>query len=180
MSDRYYPPEGNHSSHLRIFRLEDVLTIIKLDTTGQETWKYSARVLEIGDDYVVVEAYFDRQDIQYYGMLLGEGDRFVESYFTNRWYNIYQIHAREDNHIRGWYCNVSYPINISNNTISYIDLALDLLVFPDGRQVILDEAEFNEIEISPSIRNKATNALRDLKAIFNNDPLKDRAYYTGK
>ena len=29
-------------------------------------------------------------------MILAKGDRFVETYYTNRWYNTFEIHARED------------------------------------------------------------------------------------
>lgn len=99
-------------------------------------------------------------------MPLSAGDRFVETYYTNRWYNMFEIHAREDDHLRGWYCNISHPAEIDGNTLSYIDLALDLLVFPDGRQVVLDEDEFADLEISPKIRGQARQALTELQAMF--------------
>ena len=51
--------------------------------------------------------------------------------------------------------------------LSYIDLSLDLLVFPDGRQVVLDEDEFAELEIEDEVRNQARLALQELQAIFH-------------
>jgi hypothetical protein len=96
-------------------------------------------------------------------MPLRRGDRFLETYFTDRWYNIYEIHAREDDSLRGWYCNVGKPALLDGDCLSYVDLALDLLVFPDGRQVVLDEDEFLSLELSIADRRQALAALEELK-----------------
>ena len=143
------------------------VTVIKLDIHGQETWRYNGHVLERSPERIVLEAFFDRQDMDFNGMLLLRGDRFVENYYPERWYNIYEIHDRLDDHLRGWYCNVTYPPEIERGVIRYIDLALDLLVFPDGRQLVLDEDEFEALELSPHERNKARQALNELKERFN-------------
>ena len=104
-------------------------------------------------------------------MLLGKGDRFVETYYTDRWFNIFEIHAREDDHLRGWYCNVSSPAVIVGDTIAWNDLALDLLVFPDGRQYVLDEDEFSQLELSSEQRQRALNALAELQTRFKQQVL---------
>jgi uncharacterized protein len=100
-------------------------------------------------------------------MPLRRGDRFVETYFTERWYNIYEIHAREDDSLRGWYCNIGKPALLDGDCLSYVDLALDLLVFPDGRQVVLDEDEFLELDLPATDRQHALAALDELKHLFN-------------
>jgi hypothetical protein len=48
-------------------------------------------------------------------------------------------------------------------------LALDLLVFPDGRQMVLDEDEFAELSISAEKRAKARAALAELRTLFSKD-----------
>ncbi len=143
-----------------------VIHVSKRDENGRETWRYEARLVERGQSYLVIEAFFDHSDRWIDKMLLGKGDRFVETYFTDRWYNIFEIHAREDDHLRGWYCNIGYPAEIDADNLSYNDLALDLLVFPDGRQVILDQKEFENLEIPASIRQNANAALAELQAKF--------------
>jgi hypothetical protein len=143
-------------------------TVIKRDIHGMETWRYRGKLLAWEADHIILEAFFDRHNIVIHGMPLSAGDRFVETYYTNRWYNMFEIHAREDDHLRGWYCNISHPAEIDGNTLSYIDLALDLLVFPDGRQVVLDEDEFADLKISPKIRRQARQALTELQAMFRN------------
>jgi hypothetical protein len=145
------------------------ITVLKLDPQGRETWRYHGQVLQSLPDRVVLEAHFDRADRKFHGMPLRRGDRFLETYFTDRWYNIYEIHAREDDALRGWYCNVGKPALLDGDYLSYVDLALDLLVFPDGRQVVLDEDEFISQDLSPADRQQALAALEELKQFFKRE-----------
>lgn len=143
-------------------------TVIKRNVQGQETWRYDGDVIERSGNRIVLQAFFDRQDVDLNGLVLARGDRFLETYYTDRWYNEFEIHAREDDHLRGWYCNITFPAEISENTLSYIDLALDLLVFPDGRQIVLDEDEFAGLDVDDETRRQARNALADLQRRFKN------------
>ena len=68
--------------------------------------QYSAQVLRRGSNFVLLEARFNRPDIPILDTVLKKGDRFVEIYYTDRWYNIFEIHDRDDDHLKGWYCNV--------------------------------------------------------------------------
>jgi len=142
------------------------ITVSKQDDKGKETWRYQAKLLERDVNCIQLEAYFDRADTKIAGMLLARGDRFVETYYTDRWYNIFEIHNRENDQLRGWYCNIGSPAEINGNILSYIDLALDLLVFPDGRQIVLDEDEFAVLDISVELRIKARTALAELQENF--------------
>ena len=142
------------------------ITVLKLNTENQVTWRYQGQVIDEQPDRLTLEAYFDRDDVEFHGIWLRKGDRFVETYFTNRWYNIFEIHARDDDTLRGWYCNVGSPAQIEGATLSYIDLALDLLVYPDHRQVVLDEDEFERLDISPQVKQQAIDALAALQEQF--------------
>ena len=102
-------------------------------------------------------------------MSLCFGDRFIETYYFDRWYNIFEVHNRDNDQLKGWYCNIGYPAEFRENTVSYKDLALDLLVFPDGRQIVLDEDEFNEIHLNAVERRKAIDALKRLKTYFRKE-----------
>jgi len=144
----------------------DRVTIIKQNHRGQETWCYAGRLLVSAENHYILEAFFDREDMQFHGLSLCKGDRFVETYYTDHWYNIIEIHAREDDHLRGWYCNISCPVKVQGSRLSYIDLALDLLVFPDGRQMVLDIDEFEALDISTHTREQALIALEELKELF--------------
>jgi protein associated with RNAse G/E len=91
---------------------------------------------------------------------------FYEIYLRDKWYNIFEIYDRDDGKLKGWYCNVTYPAWIRRWDIVYRDLALDLLVFHDGTQKVLDVDEFEAIDIPTADRKQALKALDELKAIF--------------
>ncbi len=142
------------------------ITVIKLDANGNEIWRYIGLEIKRQKNCIVLEAFFNRPDIDFHGMPMNKGDRFVETYYTDRWYNVFEIHDRQDNHLRGWYINITYPAILDGDTLSYKDLALDVLVFPDGRQVVLDEDEFEALAIPPEVREKALAALSEIQARF--------------
>ena len=146
--------------------MPEAITVIKKDIQGRETFRYSGLLLERSPEYVRLEARFNRDEVQVEDILLRRNDRFVETFYTKRWYNIFEIYDRQDDSLKAWYCNVGYPAELEAGIISYRDLALDLLVYPDGRQVILDEDEFAELDISSEIRRQALLALGELQEYF--------------
>lgn len=145
-----------------------LITVLKLNLAGVETWRYTGRVLTRRKNAVVLEARFNRPDTPFHGILLGQGDRFVETFYSDRWYNIFEIHDRQSDRLKGWYCNIGYPAAITKDTVSYVDLALDLLVYPDGRQLVLDENEFAALFLSPVDQSQARAALVELQTHFDN------------
>lgn len=138
----------------------------KLDLHGQETWGYSGQVLERTPEYVRLEAYFDREDSDFHAMRLLKGDRFVETFYTRRWYNIFEIYDRDSGQLKGWYCNIGHPADVQDGHVSYRDLALDLLVYPDGRSLVLDEDEFAALPLTSDQRRACLAALAELQAHF--------------
>jgi len=141
----------------------DEVVVIKLDISGKETWRYAGHILEQDEHSLLLEAFFNRPDTPFHGILLGQGDRFLETYYNDRWYNIYEIHDRISGELKGWYCNVSRPAIFEPGRISYVDLALDLLVYPNKTQLVLDEDEFAALVLDDEIRATALAALEDLK-----------------
>ena len=152
------------------------IDVIKLNYKGEETWRYSGTVMKKTQSLIVLEAFFDRDITQVEALQLLRGDRFIEFYYNNRWYNVFEIHDPSDNHIKGWYCNICQPAVFSTESVAYRDLALDLLVFPTGRQVVLDEAEFEDLPISPLERNMARTSLNELKRLFRRNAVNTRGW----
>jgi uncharacterized protein len=144
----------------------EAIDVIKQDPDGQEILRYPGRVLARRSNRLLLEALFNRDELPLDQLILHRGDRFVELYFSDRWYNIFEIHDLSDDRIKCWYCNISYPAEIEDGAVSYRDLALDLLVYPDGRQLVLDEDEFAELAIDDPLRERARAALTDLQRLF--------------
>jgi predicted RNA-binding protein associated with RNAse of E/G family len=145
------------------------ITVIKRNPDGQEVMRYAGEVLHQEPGVVTLEACFNHADVQVMQTTLRKGDRFIETYYTDRWYNIYEIHDLDDNRLKGWYCNVARPAVLeSENELSYVDLALDLWVASDGTQTILDEDEFAALDLDTETRKRARKALEELQARFAN------------
>lgn len=142
------------------------IKIIKQDYLGRENFRYSGVIIRRELKHILLEAYFNREDTPIGEIVLRRCDRFIEIYYSDRWYNIFEIHEGSSDHIKCWYCNIGYPAVIQESQISYRDLALDLLVYPDGEQIILDEDEFYALPLSPEIRKTALQALKELQNRF--------------
>lgn len=145
------------------------ITVQKRNLAGEITWQYDGTLLQREPHRIVLEALFNAGDTSVLDVVLREGDRFVETYYDSRWYNVLEIHAREDGHLKGWYCNVSRPAVLAETTVSWVDLALDLWIWPDGRQAVLDQDEFEELCPDEHDRRHALKALAELQAAFKKE-----------
>ena len=146
------------------------ITVIKRNVNGQEVMRYTGMVIQQGSDSLTLEANFNHADVPVMNAMLRQGDRFIETYYTDRWYNIFEIHDRENDRLKGWYCNIGKPVVLeAENEISYVDLALDLWVAPDGAQTVLDEEEFAALTMNEETRTRARMALEELQKWFINN-----------
>jgi predicted RNA-binding protein associated with RNAse of E/G family len=141
------------------------ITVIKNDHTGREVWRYRGRVLDRGATWVKLEARFGRSDVKTEYHTFRRGDRFVEWFYSDRWYNIFQMHDVDDDHLTGWYCNITRPATLKPDVIVADDLALDVLISPDGNLTVLDEDEFAALSLDDTTRAAARRALADLNRL---------------
>jgi len=146
--------------------MNEPIKVLKRNLGGEVTWQYDGRVLKRESNAVALEAFFNRPDVSFMGITLKEHDRFVETFYSDRWYNIFEIYDRDDGQIKGWYCNIGHPAVMGDGTVSYVDLALDLWVAPDGKQTVLDEDEFDALHLGVEDRRKAREALAELRKLF--------------
>jgi protein associated with RNAse G/E len=144
-----------------------MITVSKRNEHNIITWQYTGQVISRDSNSVILEARFNRSDMPFQGTTLKNGDRFIETFYEDRWYNIFEIHDRDDDSIKGWYCNIGLPAVWDGvDAISYVDLALDLWVSPAGVQTVLDEDEFANIDLDPASRAQALEALAELQHHF--------------
>ena len=108
---------------------------------------YQGQVIRRDVTSIVLEAHWQRDRMGLSYLVLEPGDRFVEFFFLNRWYNIFEIHAGVDDRLKGWYCNIARPGVFADDILSAVDLALDLFVYPDGRTLTLDQDEFDALNL---------------------------------
>ena len=143
------------------------MRIIKNDYLGNSVWEYDGKVIEQSASAFLLEAHFNRSDLMFNGVFLREGDRFLELYPLEKWFNIFEIHDKDNGEIKGWYCNITRPARYDAEKISYDDLALDLLVYPDRKMLVLDEDEFRSLSLIPIETLNAKKGLEQLIEIFS-------------
>jgi protein associated with RNAse G/E len=149
------------------------IKVQKKNPYGMVTYEYEGILLSRNENSITLEALFDREDMPFMGVVFKKRDRFVEHYYTNRWYNIFEIYDRDNGMLKGWYCNIGKPAVFEDGVVSYVDLALDLWVSTNGKQTVLDKDEFEALELEEELSTGALNGLEELKRLFksNNPPL---------
>lgn len=150
----------------------ETVEIIKLNTQDQEVWRYTGQILSRDNNSLLVEAFFNIEDKPFHGITIRRNDRSIERFYSDRWYNIFEIHDRDDDRLKAWYCNVTKPAVFCQEKIAYVDLALDILVYPDNTYLILDKDEFESLALDTATREKALGALEKLQQIVENKELR--------
>ena len=145
------------------------ITVLKKNLAGEVTWQYEGVVLHREENKITLEALFNRDDMPFMDIVLKRNDRFVETFYSDRWYNIFEIYDRDDGRIKGWYCNIGKRAVLEDGMVSYVDLALDLWISADGKQTVLDEDEFEELELDDDTRQNALAGLEGLRQSLKND-----------
>ena len=144
------------------------IKVQKKNPKGEITYQYEGILLSRDENSITLEALFDREDMPFMDIVLKKGDRFVEHYYSDRWYNIFAVYDRDSGKLKGWYCNVGEPAIIEDILVSYVDLALDLWVSANGKQTVLDEDEFEKLDLNEELSAGALSGLNELKRLCEN------------
>jgi uncharacterized protein len=142
------------------------IKVLKKNLADEVTWQYEGTVLHREENQVTLEALFNRDDLPFMDIVLKRNDRFVETFYSDRWYNIFAIYDRDDGKFKGWYCNIGKPAIIADDFVSYVDLALDLWVAADGKQTVLDEDELEALNLDDKLKQKAYKGLEELREVI--------------
>ncbi len=143
--------------------MPDEVTVYKRDHMGREVTHYHGVIIARGETWIQLEARFNRDDKHADYVTFRRGDRYIEWFYTDRMYNIFEIHDVDDDHLKGWYCNICHPAIITADSVCANDVALDLWVTPSGEMRLLDEDEFRDLPIDVETRARAGRALDELR-----------------
>jgi len=117
------------------------ITVRVLKYDGIEYRRWHARLMGQENSLLVLDAEFE-YDVHH--QTLGEikrGTRTVEYYWLDRCYNVFRF-LKAEGETRLFYCNINLPPAFAGNTLSYVDLDIDILVRPDFSYQVLDLEEF--------------------------------------
>jgi hypothetical protein len=149
--------------------MAESVVVYKLNHAGVEQLHWTGEVLERTPSYVRLRAAWTRGEHPLGYVTFAPGDVFVEHYWADRWYNVFEIFGQgldgADGAFKGWYCNVARPAEFAPGVVRTVDLALDLWVWPDRRTLVLDEEEFAALDLVEEERAAAQAALGQLLAL---------------
>ncbi|MEV5981508.1 DUF402 domain-containing protein [Streptomyces sp. NPDC052114] len=142
---------------------------IVLTKAGRTKIRYPARLVADDGTKVTVRAPWAAPGVRDFGFVRFEpGDVFTEHYWRDRWYAVKEVYAA-DGTLKGWYCDVTRPAVRDGESLTVVDLDLDLWCSADGTTVLrLDEDEFAASGLpstDPHAAARATRALDELEAL---------------
>jgi hypothetical protein len=138
------------------------MTVHLLKPHKQKTVIYEGVLVRQEPGYLVVHARWERAAMDLGYVIFAPGDHFFEHYYTERWYNIFEVRSAEGV-LKGWYCNITRPARVEGDLVTSEDLELDLFVAPDRQHLLrLDEAEFEALALDMSEPEAYAAALRAL------------------
>jgi len=111
----------------------------KYDGFLHRTWP--AELLLQEGPLIVLDAKFADEIVHDLLGTIAIGTHSLEYYWLDRWYNVFRF-AQPGGKLRNYYCNVNVPATFDGETLSYVDLDLDILVAPDFSYRILDVEDF--------------------------------------
>jgi PncC family amidohydrolase len=140
------------------------MRVHKCNHRGERKYTYEGN-LSIKDAHsIVIRALWTFSELAWAYSTFQPGDIFTETFYEDRWYNIFEIHGRQGE-LKGWYGNVTHPARITAEDVEWDDLALDVWMDADGAQYVLDEDEFAALEsaLSPIEIASARGGLSQLQ-----------------
>ncbi|MEW2072746.1 DUF402 domain-containing protein [Streptomyces sp. NPDC013433] len=116
---------------------------VVLVKAGRMKIRYPAELLADDGTRVTVRAPWAGDGVRDFGFVRFEpGDVFTEHYWRDRWYSVKEVRTA-DGTLKGHYCDITRPAELSGGRLVVEDLDLDLWVSADGTDVRrLDEDEF--------------------------------------
>ncbi|WP_103546174.1 DUF402 domain-containing protein [Streptomyces sp. SM1] len=141
---------------------------VVLVKAGRMKIRYPAELLTDDGTRVSVCAPWAGAGVRDFGFVRFEpGDVFTEHYWRDRWYSVKEVRTAAGA-LKGHYCDITRPAELSAGRLVVEDLDLDLWVSADGTDVRrLDEDEFAAsglLTTDPEAAAAAVAALDELDA----------------
>ena len=118
---------------------EIAVNSLKYDGRVRRTW--TGGLVSSSDELIVLVGRFDK-DVEHSDLgFIGRGTVSFEHFWLERWYNIFRFHE-PDGKLKAWYCNIAMPPSFDGGVLNFVDLDIDVVVWPDLRYDVLDRDDF--------------------------------------
>lgn len=144
-----------------------IVNSLRFDLSIRRSWE--CFLADRHGDLIVLDGHFERPVIHDELGTIRKGTVSREYYWLDRWYNIFVFWEPEGS-LRNWYCNIGMPPSFRDGRLEYVDLDIDILVYPDLTYRILDLDEFSRnaelFSLPIQIEKKAHKSLDELIGVI--------------
>lgn len=110
---------------------------------GRVRKKWSGGLVRNTDGVIVLIAKFEKA-VEHNDLgVIEAGTVSFEHFWLDRWYNVFRFH-RPGGDLLAYYTNIAMPAVIENDALCYVDLDIDVILWPDGGVEVLDRDDFEE------------------------------------
>jgi protein associated with RNAse G/E len=142
-----------------------MITVRACKYDGSEHRRWLATVVKQEASLLVLDASFSEEISHELLGTIVSGTRSIEYYWLDRWYNVFRF-SQPNGELRSYYCNVNIPPEFDGQTLSYLDLDIDILVEPDLTYRVVDVKDFEQnarrYDYSAEVQTNASRALIEL------------------
>ncbi|GIU81134.1 MAG: hypothetical protein KatS3mg006_0198 [Pyrinomonadaceae bacterium] len=140
----------------------------KLNQKTQKSWQ--AELITQNEKFILLSGQFEKEIWHPHLNVIRRGTISYEFFWWEKWYSIFRFHE-PDGKFKIFYCNINLPPIVSDNTLDYVDLDIDIIVREDMSYKILDLEEFQQNSLKFSypeeIVKKCFKSLCELQAMIN-------------
>ncbi|MBL8182878.1 MAG: DUF402 domain-containing protein [Blastocatellia bacterium] len=113
----------------------------KYDGSLHRSWE--CELISFDDEEIICRGVFEKT-VEHRDLgLIHAGTISYERFWLSRWYNVFRF-EEPDGTLRNHYFNISMPPTFDGSTVEFVDLDIDIVVWPDGRVFTLDLDEFEQ------------------------------------
>jgi uncharacterized protein len=144
----------------------------KYDGRVRKTWH--GGVVSESTDLLILVAKFE-EDVHHNDLgHIRAGTVSFEYFKLDKWYNMFRFH-HPTGELLAYYINISMPPILEGNTLSYVDLDIDVVVWPNKLVEVLDRDDFEKNQLKygypEHVVAGAEDALNDVLGIIKEGSL---------
>ena len=139
------------------------IAIIKHNHLREPVFSWEGELASETTTSRMVRAYFSGAEaVAVDNVTFRQGDLRLARSYPDLWYNVFEVHDGLSDQVKCWYINLCYRAQFGTESITWQDLALDLVVYPSGEYRLLDEDEFDALELAPEVRTRCVETVQEI------------------
>jgi len=140
----------------------------KYDGRIRRTW--AGGLVSANEDLITLLARFSETHFHNDLGTIHAGTISLEYFWLDRWYNVFQF-REPDGTPKAIYANIAMPATYDGSVIDYVDLDIDVILWPNGRVDVLDRDDFEENSLQygypDNVKTAAEDALTEILGLIS-------------